>query len=277
MILPRRFAWALALAACTLLAMGPRARAAEAQAYYLMVFGASVPGQEEAFNQWYTNHHARDVVAVPGFVSARRYVINDVQLRAGGTPPAKYLALYKIVTDDLTAVLAEVNRRLSSGETKLSPTLDPKSLKGWIYQVIRPPVLHEGIGQAPTDEDFIQLVFGNAMAGQDDAFNRWYDEHHAPDVVAVPGFVSGQRLQAAAVKFAGEAPTKYLVIFRAKASDFAKVAADFQTRAPKMSMSPAFDGSTTQGYTYRALGPLIEGDAVRAERLARKPAISSGR
>ncbi len=28
---------------------------------------------------------------------------------------------------------------------------------------------------------------------QEDEFNRWYDEHHVPDALLLPGFVSGRR------------------------------------------------------------------------------------
>ena len=37
------------------------------------------------------------------------------------------------------------------------------------------------------------LAFPNPVAGREDEFNRWYDGQHLPDMLAVPGFVSGQR------------------------------------------------------------------------------------
>lgn len=41
--------------------------------------------------------------------------------------------------------------------------------------------------------DCLMLVFANPVAGQDDAFNEWYDSRHVADVLAVPGVVAGQR------------------------------------------------------------------------------------
>ena len=33
------------------------------------------------------------------------------------------------------------------------------------------------------------LAFTNPVAGKEDAYNKWYDEHHLIDVINVPGFV----------------------------------------------------------------------------------------
>jgi hypothetical protein len=41
--------------------------------------------------------------------------------------------------------------------------------------------------------DRLMLFFSNPVAGQDDAFNEWYDSHHVADLLAVPGIVAGQR------------------------------------------------------------------------------------
>ena len=38
---------------------------------------------------------------------------------------------------------------------------------------------------------FIALT--NPIEGEDDAFNKWYDEVHVPEVLAVPGVVAAQR------------------------------------------------------------------------------------
>jgi hypothetical protein len=39
----------------------------------------------------------------------------------------------------------------------------------------------------------LMLVFSNALDGQDEAFNEWYDTQHLPDVVDCPGVVAAQR------------------------------------------------------------------------------------
>jgi hypothetical protein len=38
---------------------------------------------------------------------------------------------------------------------------------------------------------FIALT--NPIEGEDDAFNKWYDAQHVPEVLDVPGVVAAQR------------------------------------------------------------------------------------
>src|SRR6202040_2492874 len=91
---------------------------AAAETYYYFVFSNPTAGYEEEYNKWYDHQHAQDVVAVPGFVTAQRFVKNDLPLyRMVDLQVPKYLVMYKIVTDDVNAVFAEVSRRLKTGET----------------------------------------------------------------------------------------------------------------------------------------------------------------
>ena len=110
---------------------------AKAETYYYLVFSNPVAGRDDEYNKWYDTQHAQDVVAVPGFVTAQRFVASETPLRTA-KPPAKYLVIYKIVTDDLAAVTAEVSRRLETGMTVLSPTFDRASSSGAIYKTIGP-------------------------------------------------------------------------------------------------------------------------------------------
>jgi hypothetical protein len=45
-------------------------------------------------------------------------------------------------------------------------------------------------------ETYYYFVFSNPVAGHEDEYNKWYNEQHAPDVVAVPGFVTKKRILA---------------------------------------------------------------------------------
>jgi hypothetical protein len=42
-------------------------------------------------------------------------------------------------------------------------------------------------------EPLVWLVFTKPVEGREEEFDRWYDEVHLPDVVAVPGVRSAQR------------------------------------------------------------------------------------
>jgi hypothetical protein len=68
-------------------------------------------------NDWYDGTHIPELLAVPGFVSARRF------RRVGGDGVAEYLAVYEIAADDLAAPIAELRRRSAAGETTRSTAL----------------------------------------------------------------------------------------------------------------------------------------------------------
>jgi len=48
--------------------------------------------------------------------------------------------------------------------------------------------------------DNLFLVLTNPIDGEDDAFNKWYDTQHLPEVLDVPGVVAAQRYDIAEVK-----------------------------------------------------------------------------
>ncbi len=249
------------------------ARSGNAETYYLLVFSNPVTGKEDEYNKWYDGRHLADVTSIPGFVSGQRYVSSDAQLR-DAHPPRKYLAIYKIVTDDLASVFAEVNRRISAGVTVMSPSYDRANSLSYTYKVIRPVIEHKGQAAERSKAGlptYYQLVFTNPVPGREDEYNKWYDEQHAPDVVAVPGFVNGQRLAASDVQVNSkqtEIKYRYLVIYTIRTDHVASVIAMFKRRSPTMVMSPAFGPS--EGYTYKAIGPSVNGDRLRAQRAERK-------
>lgn len=235
--------------------------------YYLLVFSNPVAGMDDEYNKWYSQQHQRDVVSVPGFMTAQRFVVSDIQLRES-TPFPKYLAMYKIVTDDLPSVYAEVNRRIQTGVTVMSPAYDRAKSVSFTYRAIRPMIYHKGdpaTAQNGDSQIYYQLVFSNPIEGQEDEFNKWYDECHEPDVVSAPGFVEAQRFVLSDTQLSKqETLTKYLVMYKIASDDVAGRFADYKRLALTMPMSPAFGKS--YAYTYKALEPIVDGAQVRAER-----------
>jgi hypothetical protein len=69
------------------------------------------PEREDEFNAWYGGVHLRELLAVPGFVSARRF------RRVSGAEAPEYLAVYEVEADDLAAPMRELRRRSAAGET----------------------------------------------------------------------------------------------------------------------------------------------------------------
>jgi hypothetical protein len=57
------------------------------------------------------------------------------------------------------------------------------------------------------------VVFTNANDGQDDAFNKWYDNTHIPDVLKVPGFVGAKRFKLAQTTPPQPSDHRYLALY----------------------------------------------------------------
>jgi hypothetical protein len=87
-----------------------------------IVMSDPVAGKEREYTEWYDRQHLGDVLKIPGFISAQRFSfvskINDV-------PHWRYCALYTIDSYDPEAVVAELTRRVSSGEVYVSDGIDP--------------------------------------------------------------------------------------------------------------------------------------------------------
>jgi len=89
--------------------------------YALLIRTSPFPGREAEFTEWYDEIHLAEVLAVPGFVSVRRYA-------APAAPDGRrrFLAIYAIATGDIEATMARFERARPDMST--TPALDPSSV-----------------------------------------------------------------------------------------------------------------------------------------------------
>ena len=85
------------------------------------------------------------------------------------------------------------------------------------------------------------LALTNPVEGKEDEFNEWYDQHHVPDVINVPGFVSGQRFKLADSQFGGEASKayKYLAVYEIETDDIAATIKELRARGGTADITPS--------------------------------------
>lgn len=107
-----------------------------AKRYCYVVFSNPTAGREDEYNKWYNEVHLPDVLAVPGFVSARRFEIAQEDNRL----PARYLALYEMETDDPQKALADLASRAGTPAMMLSDALDVGSALPTLFAQICDPV-----------------------------------------------------------------------------------------------------------------------------------------
>jgi hypothetical protein len=101
--------------------------------YKFLVFTKPIDGREQEYDDWYQNTHLQDLVAVPGFRSARRFRLKRIyQKPLSGAEAFDHLAIYDIETDDLDGVLAGMKRL--SGKVVISDALDLPASSAVFYE-----------------------------------------------------------------------------------------------------------------------------------------------
>ncbi len=91
------------------------------QKHVFVVLTNAKDGEDDVFNDWYTNAHVPDVLAVPGIVRAERFEISEAQMRED--TPYRYCAIYEIETDDLEGVMQELRNRAGTDAMPLTPAI----------------------------------------------------------------------------------------------------------------------------------------------------------
>lgn len=102
--------------------------------HMLLMLANPVEGHEDEFNRWYEERHVPDLLRVPGFKTAQRFVLSDVQ-RTPPPHPYRYLALYEIETDDLQMTISEMLKRAGTADMVISDALDTSRL-GAVFRPI---------------------------------------------------------------------------------------------------------------------------------------------
>jgi len=76
-----------------------------------MVQTNAVDDRDDEFNKWYDEVHLRDVLGVDGFIGAQRFEFAESM---SGEVKHRYLAIYEIETDDLSATIQKLGAGSSS-------------------------------------------------------------------------------------------------------------------------------------------------------------------
>jgi hypothetical protein len=103
------------------------------------------------------------------------------------------------------------------------------------------------------DAKHVLVVFTESRPGQEDEFNRWYNEVHVKDLLAIDGIEAVQRFQLSDVNPAQPAPHRWLGVYEISADPqdvMAALVAGRDTRAPN---SPAYDSAKTVRWYYTAI------------------------
>ncbi len=91
----------------------------------LLVLSNVTPGHsEDEYNDWYTNQHLDDVLAIPGFSQAQRFKIVGEPVVCEGKL-FRYAANYELDTDTPQASIDAMMAVVGTDKMPMSPAIDP--------------------------------------------------------------------------------------------------------------------------------------------------------
>lgn len=207
----------------------------------LLVQANVAPEHEAAFNTWY-QQHVPTLLEVPGYQWGRRYVAVVGQ--------SKYLALYAIAeVSYLESLLgadaarrhALVNREFAGFE-QLAGLSDVRIN---VYQQLSGT--HLGHPLLQHDLPLSVVMVDCADPAREDEFDAWYTHAHVPNLVRIPGYVSGARFRLvdhAALTWLDMGP-KYLALYELANLECLPSLADAQQMRPEAKAE--FDNWTAYG------------------------------
>ena len=143
--------------------------------------------KEAEFNQWYENVHIPDVTNPGIFGNTTRY---DNPGAAGDANSPRFFTIYE-TTHKEPAKAWSLNRQ------------SPKRLNSGGFdgiEIVSRPVFERiGLEPAPANGNVttgVLVVTSNCKdPGQEDEFNRWYDQVHIPDVLGTGHFYTASRFR----------------------------------------------------------------------------------
>jgi len=109
---------------------------------------------------------------------------------------------------------------------------------------------------------YLLVGFGNCVKGREDEYHDWYNKRHMDDVLAIPGFVKGQRFAVDNTTVAGDSssPWQYLALFEIETTDLRGALDTLVARSGTelMPASATVDLKSVATYIYRPITPVVE-------------------
>lgn len=115
------------------------------------------------------------------------------------------------------------------------------------------------------------IVMTNPTEGKEEEFNAWYNTHHIPDVLNVPGFVCAQRFRLADTQMGGEGRKhKYLALYEIETDDLPGVLKELRARGgtPEIVPSDAIDTKNAATFIFTPIAEKVMAKDVRRPRRA---------
>jgi len=160
---------------------------ADKKARGLFLVWADVPADmEEDFNRWYDEEHLAELLAIPGVLSAARYVA------ISGSP--KYLAAYELDNPEVRETPEYGKHLIKPTEWSQRGNLQARATRviSNSYRQIFPLEVSRQVAESDM-APVLQIGRMSIPEDQEDEFNRFYNTIYAPNYEKVPGCIRFRR------------------------------------------------------------------------------------
>jgi hypothetical protein len=140
------------------------------------------PKYEEEFNAWYDTEHLPQLLALPGFLDAARYVA------VKGGP--KYLAAYELEDAGVLQRREFVERRRPPWDARMSPTVVGRNFARVVGDQIYPEQVEQADRGMPPA---FQIGRMSVPPEREAEWNAWYSGEYVPGYRKVPGVIYARR------------------------------------------------------------------------------------
>lgn len=108
-------------------------------------------------------------------------------------------------------------------------------------------------------EKHLLVSLSNPVEGRDADYNDWFDNHHLPELLDIPGFVAAQRFTLSETQRAAPPyPFRYMAIYEIETDDLAKTIGEIGARQKDMTKTDTSDLSRRALLVVRPLSPRVE-------------------
>ena len=147
---------------------------------------------EDEWNDWYDNIHAKEWLSFPGIDAIRRFELAPGMPQGWDVPAPKHLIVYELSSIDVI-VTEEYNKLVKRVPLWPSEIEGPTDLSGGVFQQIIPI---ESSYKIPLKATHL-LAVGHAEIPLEveEEYHAWYNTEHIPAYLEIPGFLTARRFQ----------------------------------------------------------------------------------
>jgi len=170
-----------------------------------IVMTEAVDGQEDEFNDWYTNIHCHDTMRLKGSVAVQRWKLSRYQLRYNSElvgPEQRWLCIYEL-NDTQQNIDDHVEQCFSD---RMPITSAQRIDKAEDFYYVPAAGSKTAVEAYDSRDGDVLLIRMNARKGREAEFVRWYREEYLPRTLKLTGFVDGELYKAADIQLIDATP-----------------------------------------------------------------------